>query len=64
MVVCFCCNESLSNWENVDEPWKEHARCSPNCSFLLLSKGREFVDEINEAQENEPKTKQPEVKSF
>lgn len=34
------------DWEYDDDPWVEHARWSPKCSFVLLSKGRYFVDQV------------------
>ncbi|VVC29531.1 Zinc finger, RING-type,Zinc finger, RING/FYVE/PHD-type,BIR repeat [Cinara cedri] len=44
--ACFYCSQGLIDWEDDDEPWTEHARFSPNCIFLLLSKGRDFVDKV------------------
>jgi len=32
------------DWEDNDEPWKEHARWSKACSYVLLNKGKNFVD--------------------
>jgi len=43
-MTCFYCGKSLHNWEDNDEPWVEHAKWSINCSFLLLNKGKNFVD--------------------
>lgn len=43
-MLCFCCSQGLKDWEDDDEPWTEHARWSPNCSYVLLSKGKTFVD--------------------
>lgn len=44
--ICFCCNQGLKEWETHDDPWVEHARWSPTCSFVLLSKGKDFVEEV------------------
>lgn len=44
-MLCFSCSQGLKDWEDDDEPWTEHARWSPNCSYVLLSKGKNFVDE-------------------
>lgn len=44
--ICFCCNQGLKEWEHNDDPWVEHARWSPTCSFVLLSKGKNFVEEV------------------
>lgn len=45
MMVCFHCGQGLRDWKVHDQPWKEHARWSPTCGFVLLSKGGEFVAE-------------------
>lgn len=44
-MLCFCCSQGLKDWEDEDEAWTEHARWSPACSYVLLSKGKNFVDE-------------------
>lgn len=33
-VMCFTCNVCLVCWEPKDEPWSEHERHSPACSFI------------------------------
>ncbi|XP_046571620.1 uncharacterized protein LOC124279784 [Haliotis rubra] len=33
-VRCFCCGVRLREWDEEDDPWREHARYSPNCRFL------------------------------
>jgi len=43
-VLCFYCDHGIENWEEDDEPWAEHARLSPNCSYLLLNRGIQFVN--------------------
>jgi len=45
-MICFCCNQGLMDWEVDDDPWVEHARWSPLCSYILLSKGKRFVEEV------------------
>lgn len=45
-MLCFCCNQGLMDWEVNDDPWVEHARWSPLCSYVLLSKGKRFVEEV------------------
>lgn len=32
--TCFVCGKVLDGWENTDEPWKEHEKHAPNCSFV------------------------------
>lgn len=43
-VRCFHCDGGLRNWDPVDDPWTEHARWFPSCSFVKLIKGQEFVE--------------------
>lgn len=45
-VVCFNCGMGLRSWDDEDAPWEEHAKYSPNCEYLILVKGRAFVDEV------------------
>ncbi|VVC41445.1 Hypothetical protein CINCED_3A003654 [Cinara cedri] len=45
-LICFCCNQSLDDFKDNDEPWTEHAKNSPTCSYVLLSKGKYFVDMV------------------
>lgn len=42
-VRCFHCDGGLKHWDPHDDPWTEHARWFPNCSFVRLIKGQEFV---------------------
>ncbi|XP_010211130.1 PREDICTED: baculoviral IAP repeat-containing protein 7 [Tinamus guttatus] len=49
MVRCFYCDGSVRNWELGDDPWREHAKWYPRCEFLLRSKGREFVNDVQES---------------
>ncbi|KAA0184250.1 hypothetical protein HAZT_HAZT011953 [Hyalella azteca] len=51
-VRCYHCGQGLRNWEENDEPWVEHARWYPNCHYVLLSKGIEFIDQVR--RENPP----------
>lgn len=46
-MLCFCCNRGLKDWESKDDPWTEHAIWSPSCKYLLLMKGKEFVEAIH-----------------
>ncbi|KAK3535787.1 hypothetical protein QTP70_021099 [Hemibagrus guttatus] len=45
-VVCFKCGGQLKNWQPDDDPWVEHAKFYPGCSFLLAEKGQEFINSI------------------
>ncbi|XP_070600554.1 baculoviral IAP repeat-containing protein 7 isoform X2 [Erythrolamprus reginae] len=48
-VRCFYCDGALRNWEQGDDPWIEHARWFPRCSFLLQSRGRDFINHIQQS---------------
>ncbi|XP_042308261.1 baculoviral IAP repeat-containing protein 1 isoform X2 [Sceloporus undulatus] len=48
-VQCFTCSGCLGNWEEGDDPWKEHAKWFPECEFLQSEKSR---DEIKEYIQN------------
>ena len=45
-VRCFHCGNGLRNWENDDNPWIEHIRWYPDCNFVLLSKGQEYINNV------------------
>uniref|UniRef100_A0A3B3DHY8 E3 ubiquitin-protein ligase XIAP n=1 Tax=Oryzias melastigma TaxID=30732 RepID=A0A3B3DHY8_ORYME len=45
-VLCFKCGGGLTDWDSEDDPWEEHAKYYPGCSFLLSEKGQEFVNKI------------------
>ncbi|XP_075226324.1 death-associated inhibitor of apoptosis 1-like isoform X2 [Lycorma delicatula] len=44
--ICYHCGGGLKDWEESDEPWEEHARWFNKCNFVLLVKGKEFVDRV------------------
>lgn len=44
-VRCFHCDGGLLKWTAGDEPWSEHARWFPECHFVLLVKGEQFIEE-------------------
>ncbi|XP_066999486.2 death-associated inhibitor of apoptosis 1 [Anabrus simplex] len=44
--VCFHCGGGLKDWEETDDPWVEHALWFSKCTYMLLVKGKEFVDKI------------------
>lgn len=33
--VCFHCGVGLHQWEHQDDPWDEHLRHSPRCTYVL-----------------------------
>nr|XP_053656421.1 baculoviral IAP repeat-containing protein 7-like isoform X2 [Cherax quadricarinatus] len=47
-VRCFHCGNGLRNWMPNTLPWNEHARWFPECTFLLLIKGQDFIDKIQD----------------
>ncbi|KFO77784.1 Baculoviral IAP repeat-containing protein 7-B [Cuculus canorus] len=54
VVRCFHCDGRIRNWLLGDDPWREHAKWYPECEFLLRSKGREFVNHVQESFANTP----------
>ncbi|XP_052599396.1 baculoviral IAP repeat-containing protein 1b-like [Peromyscus californicus insignis] len=42
-VQCFSCSGCLGNWEEGDDPWKEHAKWFPKCEFLQSKKSSEEI---------------------
>ncbi|XP_019486713.1 PREDICTED: baculoviral IAP repeat-containing protein 1 isoform X2 [Hipposideros armiger] len=42
-VQCFSCDGCLGNWEEGDDPWKEHAKWFPKCEFLQSKKSAEEI---------------------
>ena len=47
MVQSFYCGGSLHKWLPGDDPWKEHAKSYPDCSFPNLMKTPEYVIRVN-----------------
>lgn len=45
---CFWCGGMLSEWEANDIPIVEHAKSFPQCQWLMASKGKEFVERIQQ----------------
>ncbi|XP_061901469.1 E3 ubiquitin-protein ligase XIAP-like [Entelurus aequoreus] len=45
-VLCFRCGGGLKGWQPDEDPWEEHAKNYPGCSFLLEEKGQEFINSI------------------
>lgn len=43
-MACFCCGNGLKNWEDDDDPWIEHSRFFPDCAYIRLYKGNDFVE--------------------
>ncbi|XP_076084105.1 baculoviral IAP repeat-containing protein 7-like isoform X1 [Mytilus galloprovincialis] len=55
---CFFCGGGLRNWELGDDPWVEHARWFPQCSFLKQNKGDVFVNDMQRRKQQLENTTQ------
>lgn len=55
-VVCFNCNVGIKEWLKLDEPWEEHAAFSPNCNYLLLKMGADYVKKLRDGVYNDTLT--------
>jgi len=49
-VACYHCGITLARWNPGDDVWKEHAWASPDCGFLIQSKGPDYVIQIQSAR--------------
>uniref|UniRef100_A0A1A7YLH5 E3 ubiquitin-protein ligase XIAP n=1 Tax=Iconisemion striatum TaxID=60296 RepID=A0A1A7YLH5_9TELE len=45
-VLCFRCGGGLKGWQPGENPWEQHAKYYPGCSFVLAEKGVEFINSI------------------
>lgn len=45
-VRCFHCNGGLRQWQRDDDPWFEHAKWFPKCTFVELVKGAQFIVDV------------------
>ncbi|XP_063417961.1 baculoviral IAP repeat-containing protein 7-A-like [Mytilus trossulus] len=48
---CFFCGGGLRNWEAGDDPWVEHARWFPKCTYLRQNKGDAFIKAVQDKHE-------------
>ena len=49
-VKCFYCGNGLRNWEDEDNPWEEHAYWYPNCNYVNIVKGFDFIEKVSNAK--------------
>ncbi|XP_014774540.1 putative inhibitor of apoptosis isoform X1 [Octopus bimaculoides] len=42
-VICFSCDGGLCNWDDDDQPWHEHARWFPRCTFVQQMKDSKYI---------------------
>jgi Inhibitor of Apoptosis domain/Zinc finger, C3HC4 type (RING finger) len=47
---CFFCGLIVINWVQGDDPWEEHCAFSPQCGFLRLLKGEEYITHAKETR--------------
>lgn len=43
---CFYCDGGLKDWEEDDIPWEQHARWFNRCAYVLLVKGKQYVQMV------------------
>ena len=48
---CYHCGQGLRNWEETDDPWVEHARWYPDCDYVLVTRGIDFIDTVRKFSE-------------
>ncbi|NXH21358.1 XIAP ligase, partial [Bucco capensis] len=46
-VVCFHCGGGLQEWKESEDPWDQHAKWFPGCSFVRNEKGMEFINNVH-----------------
>jgi hypothetical protein len=51
-VFCYNCGGHLSGWIPSDDPWTMHAWWFPNCTYLKLKKGQQYIDNTILSQQN------------
>lgn len=62
LVQCFYCGLLLSEWEENDEVWQEHTMHNPECVYVLLHKGVQFIENVkNEIHKRKCKTESYDV---
>lgn len=44
--LCFHCGGGLRDWEPDDDPWEQHAKWFDYCSYLLITKGKDYVNKF------------------
>lgn len=56
-VQCFFCGLYAECWEPNDDVYVEHCRLNPKCSYMIMKKGKTFVDQCKSgATATEPST--------
>lgn len=44
-VACFSCGGGLKDWEEIDNPFEQHALWYQKCEYLKLIKGQDYINE-------------------
>ncbi|XP_072752730.1 baculoviral IAP repeat-containing protein 8-like [Anoplolepis gracilipes] len=44
--LCYHCGGGLRDWEPEDDPWEQHAKWFDYCSYLLMVKGRDYINKL------------------
>lgn len=49
-VTCFSCHHVVTvNGNFVRDPWRYHVKKSPNCKFLMIKKGLDYIRQVQES---------------
>ncbi|AQQ79947.1 putative inhibitor of apoptosis [Leptopilina boulardi filamentous virus] len=51
-VLCYQCGGSINNFELHDDPWIRHAKEYPNCLYVFLVKGQDYINRIQDLKIN------------
>lgn len=50
-VTCFNCGyKKTDKWQRREDPWKRHAFDSPNCPFIKMTKGSDFIETVDRVE--------------
>lgn len=44
--VCFHCGGGVKDWIETDDPWVEHAFWFSKCTYVILTKGAKFIENV------------------
>jgi hypothetical protein len=50
-VICYHCGIGVTNWEDDDIPWEEHAYLQRDCPLVIMEKGQDFINKVIECKE-------------
>ncbi|KAK3585155.1 hypothetical protein CHS0354_034287 [Potamilus streckersoni] len=55
-VQCFFCGGGLRSWQNGDDPYVEHARWYPDCDYIRIYRGDEYLQQHSRDINSSPET--------